>query len=118
MRAAKRHQVVSVLRLAELSAKPHLTEAEKLSLPRLRKAAHQAVQYECRLARRTAKRTGQVHVPMLMRGSFKKTLRSAEVRQQQCNGRFRPLRELHGLVLSRGEQNSRRYQEGAGETRP
>lgn len=82
-RAAKRRQVASVLRLAALSEKPHLTEAENSSLPALRKAAHQAVQYGCRLARRTAKRMGQKHVPMLMRSSFKKTAQFMVVERTQ-----------------------------------
>ena len=71
--AAHRRTDVLLRRLNVLSTKATLTAKDKLALPPLRKASHQAIQYSCRLDRRTAKRTGVGYVPKLMRASFKVT---------------------------------------------
>jgi hypothetical protein len=84
-RAAQRITDVLLRRLNVLSTKATLTSDEKAALPSLRKAAHQAIQYRCRLDRRTAKRTGVGRVPLLMRSTFKV---SAEYKQRlQKDGR-------------------------------
>lgn len=70
-RTAQQRVSASVGPLSLLSGKPQLTEADRAVLPRLRRAAHQAMQYQHRLKRRQAKREGNVNVPELMRASFK-----------------------------------------------
>ena len=107
-RTAQQRVTASVVPLSLLSGKAQLTEADKAVLPRMRRAAHQAMQYQHRLKRRYAKRNGDITVPTLMRASFK--VQSAYKRIQKHQG---PV-AAHEFLLARIAKYDSAASDGAG----